>query len=79
MISKTYILAPVFLALLFLICLLAVVGTKVLLSPFFKKLSPPPKEQPPTEEKTKVRKNPKPIRSIEINPEEVDRIYVRKN
>ena len=62
---------------LFLICLFTVVGGKSLLFPKRKtvKNEKTPKKEPqkPTEKK------PRPIKSIEINPDEIDRIYVKKS
>ncbi len=72
---------------LFAICLFLVVGAKVVLSSiksFLKRPEPVTRNAPePTPKPTEKLKAPrrytkKPIRSIEINPEEVDRIYVKK-
>ena len=71
-------LGPIFLILLFFICLIIVAGIKILYF-YFKhtpvnlkpKLRKPKKVSAPAE----IRK---PVRSIEINPDEVDKIYVKK-
>ena len=57
---------------LFLLCAFTVIGIKTTVIYLTKK----PKEKPPV-----VRKKPtsKPIKSIEINPDEIDRIYVKKS
>ena len=68
---------------LLILCFLVVVGVKAVmihLSFLFPK-KPKPVEAPKTPKthaKKPVKRNAKPIRSIEINPEEVDRIYVKK-
>lgn len=79
MLSATYIYAPIFLAILFLLCLLVVVGFKAIFSSFFsfsKKNSSPASIDTPNFTEKPVRR--KKIRTIEINPDDVDRIYVRK-
>lgn len=67
---------------LFIISCILVVGSKVI---FLKLKSILPKKQPPLEPVTpakqtvkKPRKKPATIRSIEIDPAEIDRIYVKK-
>ena len=68
---------------LFILCFLVVIGTKTVFA-YVKSLFPktkatplePKKEQPAP--KRTYRKVSKPIRSIEINPEEIDRIYVKR-
>lgn len=71
-------LGPLFLILMFFLCLISVAGIKLLYYYFKRtpvKLKPvikrPKKSAPPPEIK-------KPVRSIEINPDEVDKIYVKK-
>ena len=70
-----------FLALFFIVCFFLVLGVKFafnqVLESFFKKQ--PQKKSVSTPKKVEVKsKTPRTVRSIEINPEEVDRIYVRK-
>ena len=55
--------------------LFSVLGLKFILSSAIKFFFP--KKQPAPVKKRR-RKKPAPVRSIEIDPEEVDRIYVRK-
>ena len=74
---------------LFVLCFLAVVGAKYLLLSVKEylpktKLSIPQKSkkplQPPKKRRAKViSSNIKPIRSIEIDPNQIDRIYVKKS
>ncbi len=67
------------LAALFLICLIFVVGVKVIYLSVKKYISAGKPAPAPQVRKPKAPPKPrKPIRSIEINPEEVDRIYVKK-
>lgn len=72
-------LGPLFLIALFIACTIAVAGIKILYLYF--------KREPIKLKPAKKAKNPapipppapyKPIRSIEINPDEVDKIYVKK-
>lgn len=73
-----------FTATLFAICFFTVVGIKLVLITLknrFEKPSPPP-EQPKPKRKYSARKKPastSAVKSIEINPDEIDRIYVRKS
>ena len=70
-------LGPLFLIVLYIVCLISVAGIKILYL-YFKRS--PVKIKPIV----KRAKNPtpisseKPARSIEINPDEVDKIYVKK-
>lgn len=74
-------------ATLFALCFFIVVGAKVFLSSI-ESISTKPKPiaqnatsttpKQPEKHKTVRRLPKKPIRSIEINPDEVDRIYVKK-
>ena len=73
-IPSSVFLGPLFLAAFFVLSIVAVAGCKILILlcvrerkkiPAQKKRTP----KPPTHD---------PVRSIEINPEEVDRIYVKK-
>lgn len=80
-IPSSLFLGPVFLIALFLLCVIAVAGIKILY--FYVKRSPI-KLKPEKPKKAKPRIIAKPfqpekvVRSIEINPDEVDRIYVKK-
>lgn len=74
-------------ACLFVLCYLVVVGFKVALSSlkefFPKRENVIPKDTQTktvklTTKKSKRRAVSKPVRSIEINPDEIDRIYVKK-
>ena len=70
---------------LFALCFLIVLGAKVFLSTFSRyfneKLTPEPiKPTPVRIRKPKtVNPTPKPVKSIEIDPLEIDRIYVKKS
>ena len=80
MLEKSYIYAPIILILVFFCCLIIVLGIKALISSFkVRTPSPAPAEKPkPKRVRAQKPKTIKPIRSIEINPQEIDRIYVRK-
>ncbi len=73
----------VFLVLFFALSIIIAVGGKMIFT-VLKKLSgekeqiqtPPPPQ--PVRKPRRKRPAPKPVRSIEINPEEIDRIYVKK-
>lgn len=73
-----------FMALLFVICCVLVIGCKtiiVCINNYLKdKLKNPqePLPQPP-KKVVKAKRVYKPIKSIEINPDEVDKIYVKKS
>ena len=71
----SYILGPVFILLFFFAVIVTVCGIKYILSFLF------PQKKVIEEKKPRkvVVKKPKTIRSIEINPEEIDKIYVRKS
>ena len=66
-----------YLVLMFFICLFLVVGAKMCLIRFNQNKMV--KKQANTPVPTKKPRAKKPVRSIEINPEEVDRIYVKKS
>ena len=67
-----------FLMLLFVLSVILVVGVKFT-SLWLKKLFPSSSKQEIVAPKpVKKRKKAKPIKSIEIDPDEVDRIYVKK-
>lgn len=81
----SYIAGPLLLAALFAACTFCTVGAKTLLKSikirFFSK--PTKAELPPVKKEEKAapppRKKPRTVKSIEINPDDVDRIYVRKS
>lgn len=69
---------------LFVLCVFIVIGAKIVyltVKEYFHPIKPEPEKQP-TKTKRKPstpKKSAKPIRSIEINPDEVDKIYMRKS
>lgn len=67
-----------FLLAFFLLSLVIVVGSKILILKMKEKfhLTPPPKIEPQT--KTNPTKKRKTYRTIEINPDEVDRVFFKK-
>ena len=75
------IIGALFTCLAFLLCFFTVVGVKsVMIS--YKKYKRKKRRQlikPSTPTSEKQVKPYKPVRSIEINPEEIDRIYVKKS
>lgn len=79
----SYILGPLFLIFILAFVVVTIVGVKTVLRACkervfsSKKLEEPPK--PPVPPKTVKTKKPRQIRSIEINPDDVDRIYVKKS
>lgn len=80
MLEKSYIYAPIILILVFFCCLITVLGIQALISSFKSSPSRTAPTEKPKPKRVRVQK-PKtitPIRSIEINPQEIDRIYVRK-
>lgn len=81
MLSKSYIYAPIILLLTFLACIIVVLGAKALISSIKLRFAKPepPKPKPVTARKRVSKpKQPATIRSIEINPQEIDRIYVKR-
>lgn len=60
---------------LFLICLFAVVGAKVVLTTLF---SPKAQEKPVQDKPEPPKEKPK-VKSIEINADQVDKIYFKKS
>ena len=73
--------STVFLFILSVILVLGVKSLQTLIKEFFTKPQPSEQEikkQPPSP-KRKKRKAPSPQRSIEIDPSEIDRIYVKKS
>ncbi len=72
---------------LFALCFLVVAGVKAVLFAIKEKLTPPPTAQesappPPVKARVIKRRKPKsvanPVRSIEIDPDQIDKIYVKK-
>ena len=82
MLEKSYIFGPLILITAFIVLLVLTLGAKVLYlsikSYFF--VEPIAKQVKPKRKRTKQVKPSQPsmIRSIEINPEEIDRIYVKR-
>ena len=77
-IPSSLFLGPLFIIAFFVASAIVVAGTKILYL-YFKR--EPVKLKPARVKKPKIVKpapTQKPIRSIEINPDEVDRIYVKK-
>lgn len=79
----SYVAGPFFLIILFALCALAVIGAETALRAIKKKFAKPePKPEPPKTPRPRRARTatvkPKAVRSIEINPEEIDRIYVKK-
>lgn len=78
-IPSSLFLGPLFLVAFFVASVIVVAGIKILYL-YFKR--EPVKLKPERVKKPKIVKSApppeKPIRSIEINPDEVDRIYVKK-
>lgn len=74
--------------LMFVLCVVVVVGVKAIIYAIKERLlankpQTPPVQEPKLEKQRVKRKRkpktvPKPVRSIEIDPEQVDRIYVKK-
>lgn len=63
------------LAVLYAVCLSLVAGVKTLKITLMAKFAPPPAPAPA---KPKPPRRRKPVKSISIDPAEVDRIYVKK-
>ncbi len=66
---------------LFILCFLVVVGAKMVTLSFKEKFihkSPPQPKATVIKRQKRTPSPPKPVRSIEIDPEQVDRIYVKK-
>lgn len=64
-----------FLICFFVLCLITVLGIKSAYIALSRRFLTKPAEVPPKENKPKR----KPIRSIVVNPDEIDRIVVKKN
>lgn len=74
-------LGPLFMIAFFIACTVTVAGIKILYL-YFKRAPIRIKPEKPKTAKRKIsaetREQRKPVRSIEINPDEVDKIYVKK-
>lgn len=68
---KSFFAGLISLIVLFFLCLVFVVGVKSVYLRYFYK----PKPKPIAEQKPKQKRK---IKSVTINPEEIDRIYVKK-
>ncbi len=79
----SYVAGPLLLAALFALCAFTVIGAKTLLdfirSMLRKKSRPPEKAAKRIPAPAAPRRQPRTLKSIEINPDDVDRIYVRKS
>ncbi len=88
----SFVAGPLLLAALFALCLVIVLGTKILFSALKVKLpfkratvAPAPQERPmpaPVKQPTAPavpKRKPRTVKSIVIDPDDVDRIYVRKS
>ena len=71
----------IFLCLTFCLCFFTVIGVKYAWICFKSRHDKSRNTEQETEQvkKVKTKRTYKPIKSIEINPEEVDRIYVKKS
>ncbi|MBE7089542.1 MAG: hypothetical protein E7362_01925 [Clostridiales bacterium] len=61
---------------LFVLCLIFVIGTKILFLQIKSYFSPKLPDAPPVIEKPKQKR--KKIRTVEIDPNEIDRVYFKK-
>lgn len=79
MMEKSYVLGPIFLIILFLLCLFLVLGIKVIFLQLGLIKEKPKVEEPPTPpEKPAKKRKVKPVRMIEIDPDEINRICFKK-
>lgn len=83
---NSFLLGLVFSLSLFAFCLILVVGAKTVINALKIRFVKPTEEPLPTPKKPRkprkksvCNKTVVPFRSIEINPEEIDRIYVKKS
>ncbi len=77
---KSIILGISVLTLLFFLCLVIVLGIKAIKDFIMLRFFPKPTPQPIKISKPNPKpKKPKVVKSIEINPDEVERIYVKKS
>lgn len=72
----SYVLGPLFLICFFLISLIAVVGVKTVILAVRLKFFPKKRRNIPA--KQEKPKKPRVVKSVEINPDEVDKIYVKR-
>lgn len=80
MLEKSYIFGPLILITAFFVILILTLGIKTLIyyvKQYFMVVETP-KKQKPKRKRNIQPKQPSAIRSIEINPEEIDRIYVKR-
>ncbi len=76
----SYILGPIILCLLYALCFFLVVGIKAVIYVFSSQNKPQPVILEPKPEPKKVQERKrKPVKSIEIDPDYIDRIYVKKS
>ncbi len=76
---SSFLLGLFFTILLFFLCAFLVISAKSIFIAVKRKLpAPPPKVEEPTPPPKPQKRSYKRARSIEINPDEVDRIYVKK-
>ena len=73
-IPSSVFLGPLFLAVFFVLSIVVVAGCKILILLCVRER----KKTPATKKRNPKPSPHDPVRSIEINPEEVDRIYVKK-
>ena len=71
----SFVIAPLLLLCLFFLCFIFVVGSKIIWIHFFAKFFP---KKLLRKKHKKYKRKPKIERSIEINPDEIDKIYVKK-
>ena len=68
---------------LFMLCLIVVLGGKTLIKNLYRLIPAKPvavsQKQEPKPKPPRVQKSPQVVRSIEIDPSTVDRIYVKKS
>lgn len=73
--SFSFLLGPFFICFFFFSCLIVVAGVKYLFLWFFDSKKPTPKPA----KKPIAHKKPTTVKSIEINPEEIDKIFFKKS
>ncbi len=73
----SYVFGPLILIALYALCFFLVVGIKVCIY-FIKPTKIEPKKEPPAT-KPPVKRKPKTVKSIEIDPDYIDKIYVKKS
>lgn len=79
MLEKSYVYGPIFLILFFLLCLIIVVGVKVIILSLKQKVSASTADEPVKSSPLHVQKRKKrQVRTIEINPDEINRICFKK-